>query len=423
MKTVISNSALMLEIPVDSQVNLSFWFWWLCLLVLMACNSPSKELTSTKEIPVLLTRSEKIGSSEERGYMLSTYSELKNKLWANPDDFKARLQLARLFMVEARATGEHGHYYPAALEMLDYVRKVNPDPDNYFQALFLSASVQLSLHNFQEAKQLAEEAVKLNPNYSQVYGALVDAYVELGEYDAAVEMADKMVSLKPDLRSYARVSYLREIHGDIEGAIYAMKLAIGAGLPGMEDHAWCRLTLGELFKRYGRFEEAEAQFQSILEERADYPFAIAALGELAMEQGDLEKAEKQLEEACAIIPEVGFYIQLASLNQRVGRDTKAEEILAEVLEMLEDDVVNGHSMNMEYAALYRDHFNDLEKALQYAQIEYEARPKNIDVNRLMASIYVAQGEKDKAMSHMKAASHTGSKDPELLNLKAELEDF
>ena len=51
-------------------------------------------------------------------------------------------------------------------------------------------------------------------------------------------MADKMVSIRPDLRSYSRISYLREIHGDMPGAIEAMKMAIQAGYPGYEDRAW-----------------------------------------------------------------------------------------------------------------------------------------------------------------------------------------
>jgi hypothetical protein len=39
----------------------------------------------------------------------------------------------------------------------------------------------------------------------------VDGNVEMGNYDSAVAFADKMVALRPDLTSYSRVSYLREI--------------------------------------------------------------------------------------------------------------------------------------------------------------------------------------------------------------------
>lgn len=53
------------------------------------------------------------------------------------------------------------------------------------------------------------------------------------------------MSIRPDLRSYSRISYLREIYGDLDGAIEAMKLAVTAGYPGYEQTAWARLTLGK----------------------------------------------------------------------------------------------------------------------------------------------------------------------------------
>lgn len=93
---------------------------------------------------------------------------------------------------------------------------------------------------------------------------LVDANVELGNYARSVEMADKMVSIRPDIRSYSRISYLREIHGQVPGAIEAMKLAVSAGYPGMEQTEWARLTLGRLYQRYGMPDSAMYQFQMAL---------------------------------------------------------------------------------------------------------------------------------------------------------------
>ncbi|HEX7332829.1 MAG TPA: hypothetical protein VF290_15095, partial [Pyrinomonadaceae bacterium] len=60
----------------------------------------------------------------------------------------------------------------------------------------------------------------------------------------AVQAAQRMIDLRPDSSSYARVSYLRELHGDTEGAIQAMTLALKAANPndpeGME---WYREQL------------------------------------------------------------------------------------------------------------------------------------------------------------------------------------
>ncbi len=47
---------------------------------------------------------------------------------------------------------------------------------------------------------------------------LVHAQLELGRYAAAGRSLRQMIDLRPDLASYARVSYFRELHGDFPGA-------------------------------------------------------------------------------------------------------------------------------------------------------------------------------------------------------------
>lgn len=343
------------------------------------------------------------------------------------DDAQAiepRITLAKIFVNEARVTGEHGHYYPAALKMLDEALELNHDGPRdtnlEFDALATKAGVQLSQHDFKEALATAKQAVSINPYNAQVYGAVVDAHVELGDYPAAIAAADKMNEIRPDLRSYSRVSYLREIHGDVDGAIEAMKRAVNAGAPGYESTAWARLTLGELYHRYGQPEDAAAQYKTILQERPNYPFAIAAQAELAMDREDYEEAERLLIEAKNIIPEVGYYIDLAELYTIQGRDEEAQALKEEILVMLQEDVDSGHNMDMEYAALYRDQYEDYDKALDYMLKEYQVRPNNIDVNRMLASIYLKRGDTAKAKEHLSKAQVTESKHPELQELEAAL---
>ena len=115
------------------------------------------------------------------------------------------------------------------------------EPNN-FEALTFKALIHLSQHHFTEGLEVAERAKKINPYNAFIHGILVDANVELGNYTAAVAAADKMISIRPDLRSYSRISYLREIHGDYKGAIEAMQLAVDAGVPGEEGTEWARFN-------------------------------------------------------------------------------------------------------------------------------------------------------------------------------------
>lgn len=403
----------------------------LCLIFsfIIACQQPSTPVEvavasfGNRTYPKLLDRPTAIQYGQEWDKMQSAYSQALKALNKNSNDHKAALQMVRVFIIEARVTGEHGHYYPSALNLLDSVLADKlMDRNIEFQAKSLKASVLLSQHEFKEALKIGLEAAQEYSYNAQIYGVLTDAYVELGDYEKAVTMADKMVSIRPDLRSYSRVSYLREIHGDIDGAIEAMKLAVAAGYPGYEDTAWARLTLGELYEQYGSLPEAEAQYKIALSEREDYPFAIAALAGIAEKKGDVQGAETLLKRACTIIPEVGFYEQLASIYSNTNRTEKATKLNKEVLSMLEDDVLHGHNMNLEYARFYMDNLGDLNKALEYALIEYEKRPNNIDVNTLLAVIYRKGSRMTEAKKHYTIASRTNSEDEELKLLSDYLAD-
>lgn len=365
-------------------------------------------------IPKLLPRHEQIGTAKEQETMTQTYHQLVQTIAADPTDYRSRIKLAQVYMVEARATGEHGHYYPATLTVLDEILAAHPPQDVVFATKSLKASVMLSLHEFQQAKVLAESAIALNGHNALIYGSLVDAHVELGNYEEAVKMADKMVSMRPDLRSYSRISYLREIHGDMPGAIKAMKMAIQAGYPGYEDRAWCRLTLGDLYQSLGQLDSAKLQYDLALAERPAYPFAKAARAQVYEKQGKLQMAENELRAAIETIPEVGFYEQLAGLYQATERFAESQDLIADIMAMLADDEAAGHRMGMAYASVYLHLVGNLDKAFAYAQAEYERRPRNIEVNRLMAEILYQQGHTEAARQYVEEAMRTGSQDPELL---------
>lgn len=400
----------------------------LCILFLTSngCEGDKKkssfQLTSyspevVEAVPELLPRNKKIGSPEEQSKVFETYYMLKRAINQDPANYRKRIQLAQLFMLEARATGEHGHYYPASLSVLDAILNENPSEDIVFGAKSLKASVMLSLHEFKKAKKLAQDAIAINGYNALIYGSLVDAEVELGNYEAAIDMADKMVSIRPDIRSYSRVSYLREIHGDMKGAIEAMQMAVKAGYPGYEETAWASLILGELLEKEGKINEARKVYEGILMERENYPFAIDALARISMKLEDYSTAEVLLKRACEIIPEVGFYERLAGLYKEIGRDDEAEKLKGKILEMLADDEAKGHKMGMEYARVYLELFEDYDKALNYAKKELEYRPKNKDVNQLMAAIYMKMGKYNEAKAHLKTASRTGATDAELIAMQ------
>ncbi len=404
--------------------SLSFNLFFLVLLFgchQTAQKSTDSEIILTHEFPKLLDRPEKLQYAKEWETIQNAYAGAIYQI-RKKDRPEAYLKLCEVFINEARITGEHGHYYPSALKVLESLaKKEDLTSDVTFQMLAYKASVLLSQHEFQKALEAGKKALQLNSYNAQIYGIMVDTNVELGNYSEAVEMADKMVSIRPDLRSYSRISYLREIHGDLEGAIEAMNLAVAAGYPGSEQSEWTRLTLGNLYETIGNLDQATSQYQTILENRENYPFAIAALANIEVKKGNYIKGEQLLKQACSIIPEVGFYEQLAMLYKEIGEIEAANKLEAEILDMLRDDVESGHNMNLEYANIYLNLKNDPEKALDYAMTEYKLRPKNIDVNKIIAMIYFQMDELEKAENHLLVANKTQSVSPDLLCLTGLIE--
>jgi tetratricopeptide (TPR) repeat protein len=399
---------------------LSILFMCALLLTGMACKQQKETSATGIVIPELRNRPHVIGPEDEMGAMMDMYNKLAANVKANPADHASRLGIAELFMQEARISGDHGYYYPAAMELIENVLEENPVADLQFRALLDLGSVQLSQHNFEEAKSSGEKALALNPHTADVYGILVDAHVELGDYAKAIEYADKMASVRPDIRSYSRISYLREIHGHVDEAIEAMKLAVTAGYPGMEQTEWARLALGSLYERYGMPDSAMIQYQQALAYRPNYPFAIGAMAAVHAAKGEQAKADSLNAVAMGLIPEISFYVQQAEWEKEDKAEAKAKELTGEIMQMLADDVESGHKMSLEYAHVYFTLLEDADKALAAVAEDYTIRPENIDVNRMMAELYLYKGDLDKAAMHLDKAQRTGSKDPHIKVLEGML---
>jgi tetratricopeptide (TPR) repeat protein len=357
---------------------------------------PSQKTQISEEIfPKLLERSVAVQNGKEWLETQNIYKNTCAGLRSNPADADLRLRLAELFVREARVTGEHPHYFPAALaaanRVISDIEKTGKKPegrasDHYFRALCMRSSVELSQHDFQKALETAQKAVKINPHNAFIYGCLVDANLELGRYEKAVEMCDKMVSIRPDLRSYARVSYLREVHGDLPGAIEAMKMAVEAGFPGLEETEWARLQLGQLFAKTGQLEQAKNHFEMCLAMRENYPFAVAALADLEAQKGNFSAAKIQLNTAIEAIPEIGFYIDLAKIYQKTGEKQAFSDILPKIENMFLEDQNSGHRVGLELARFHVEMTKNAAAAQRALADELAGRPDNREVKKLQKEI-------------------------------------
>ena len=387
------------------------------LFVLNSCQSNEKKLQqyiseqNPMDIPDLIERTGPLATAIEWTKTKEKVAELKEKITKKPEDTKLRLQAATIFITEQRITGEHHFYYAAIEKILNGVLSLD---SNNFEAKVYKASLRMSQHQFADALKIAEEARAINPNNAYVYGILVDANVELGNYAEAVAVSDKMQALKPSLESYSRASYLREIYGDYNGSIEAMKLAVKAGLPGSEPQSWSRNVLGDLFYNVGNYKEAKAAYEENLILRPSYAPSMAGLAKIETLNKNYPRALALLDSANNIMQQNSFVEQKADVYTAMGDTAKAAAQYKEVQKLLISDAATpGHSVSLELTRSFIK-TNQWDSAHKYGMMEYSVRPKNIDVNNELAWIAYNQKDMAKAKEYLKTALSTGSKNPELL---------
>ena len=377
----------------------------------------AKTMVGNAEIPALIERKGELAKASEWQKTKEKVTELTQKIVANPTDLKARLQLATIFMSEARVTGD-AYYNQATLKVLDGVLSLDP---NNFEALTYKASVAMSLHQFAKAKELAVQAMKINPNNAYIYGVLVDANVEQGNYTEAVAMSDKMQVLKPSLESYSRASYLREINGDYKGAIDAMQMAVTAGLPGSESASWSQVIMGDLYVATGELDKATICYKNTLVARPNFPNAEIGLAKIAKAKKDYPTAIAHTETAIRITSEAAYISLLAELYALKGDEKKANEIKKDVIDLLEKDekaqndgdIVMKHNANRELAFAYLA-IKNYNKALAFAKTDLALRPENIDANELVAYLLYLNNYATAALPYVEKMLKTNSQNADKL---------
>lgn len=365
----------------------------------------------------VLDRKGTAAATAEFKAVLARSIALQSKLKKTPDDIKTQLALATLYVQEARASGNYMYYDQAAMKHVNAV--LAKDPQN-FEAMSMKALLMLNQHHFAEGLQLAEAAKNINPYNAFIYGLIIDGNVEMGNYTAAVENADKMVSIRPDIRSYSRIAYLREIHGDNNGAIEAMKMAVEAGLPGDESTEWSRIQLARLYENTGDLKNAEMHYTIALQSRPGYAYAFAGLARVTAASKDFTKAIGFYLQADSLVNDYAIKEELADAYKAAGENEKAATLANTIVKEMnaaaenqQKDDSSGHYSDRELAYAFLK-TNQYDKALDHALLEYNRRPENIDVNETLAWVYYSKGDVTKALPFAKAALKTNCKNPVLL---------
>lgn len=249
-----------------------------------------------------------------------TVVDMERRVSANPDDAEAAVRLADTLMRQSRATGDAGLVARAEAVLLG-ARGVEATRYDVEQML---GSVYLSLHKFRAAIEAAERCRRMRPDDPVNAGILGDAHLELGEYDTAFKAFDEMMRLRPNAASYARVSYARELQGDLPGAVAAMRLAAEAvGGSDLEAIAWHHAQLGELYLQLGDPAQARHAFGVALAAFPEHPLALFGSAKAMVAAGDTAGAVALLKDLATRQSNPDVHALLGELLESSGEHAEA----------------------------------------------------------------------------------------------------
>jgi tetratricopeptide (TPR) repeat protein len=339
---------------------------------------------------------------------LADIAALRDRLANSPDDPDTLRALGLALLQRVRETADPS-LYAQAEEALTRAQKLAPDDP---LALVGIGGLQLGRHQFAAALETARQTLVLDPALEPAKAVEVDALVELGRYDEAIAATQELLALRVDITSLARVSYLRELHGNLDGAIAAMRQASESPALAPENTAYVTTLLGNLLVYAGKPDEAAASYESVLRIVPDHAAAIAGLGRLAVGRGDLEEATRRFKKAAAILPLPEYVIALGETREAAGD----AEAAAESYDLARAETAlfqaAGVDVDLELAIFEADH-GDATVALRLAEQSYATRQTVRTADALAWANHRA-GHDIEAVRLSKEALRLGGRDPLLI---------
>ncbi len=333
------------------------------------------------------------------------------KIAGQPEHAPYYNSLAMAYARRARETSDVA-YYTKAEETLK--KSLALAPDN-FEALKTVTWLQLGRHEFAKALETATKLNHTSPDDLSVYGYLVDANVELGNYAAAVNAAQWMLDIRPgNVAGLVRAGYLRELHGNLAGALEAMQMADDStGLSETEDRAWLYTQMAHLELVQGDLTRAENYAVTALSVFPDYHYALAQLAQVRIAQTRYADAVTLLAKRYAAAPHAENLYALAEAQALAGQDEEAAASFRkfEAQSLAESGLTD--NSNHELIFYYVDHAGDASRALEVAQREI-ARRHDVFTLDAYAWALAASGDYRAADEHMQKALSVGVRDPKLL---------
>jgi tetratricopeptide (TPR) repeat protein len=335
----------------------------------------------------------------------------------NSKDFEAYNALALALSRRARETSDV-MFYSQAEEALQRSFEISP---GNFDGERIRVWLLLGKHEFAAALEAAQKLNKKMPDDVMLYGFLTDANVELGNYKDAETAAQWMLDLRPgNIPGLTRAAYLRELFGDIDGALDLMEMAYESTPPSeSEDRAWILTQMAHLDLMIGKSSQAENLIQQALVMFPGYHYALGNLAKVRIQQKRYTEATELLKQRYQAAPHAENLYDLAEAFNLAGR---AEEANKAFVEFEQKSLVESHhadNSNHELIFYYADQAKQPAKALEVAKREVARRHDVYTLDSYAWALHV-NGQYKEARKQIETALAVGIRDAKLFRHAGEI---
>ena len=314
--------------------------------------------------------------------------EFERALAIRPDFVLARLDLARIEIAK-------GDYEGA---MKTAAQALKDDPSNLSAKIIESAAL-LGQKKIAEARQLLESVRAQSPNSPDVVYQLGGVSLIEKKYKEADQEFRRAYDLSPNnMRGLTGMVETDLEQNKSDAAIQTLKDEISKN----PERSEMRLLLADVEVRVGKFDEAIADYQAVVDKMGKNSKARARifvrLGETYRRKGDLANAIQAFQKARELTPDdVLVLAELALVLDAAQHWSEAMKVYEAAIKLAPNDAV---SLNND-AFLIAEHGGDLDLALTRAQRATQLLPKYPEVADTLGWIYLKKNLSDQAIDLFK----------------------
>lgn len=325
--------------------------------------------------------------------------------------FESERETKYVYLLYQRAslTGNLKELADVEAVLNDAIRQIGPAGDLYF----LKANLDFKFHRLATVRTDLETGRDLR-NSLLGRAMLADLDFQEGRYDAAKQGYEAAILDNPTWDNFARLGYLKYTLGDFAGAEQCyIEAEDELTAKELRHYAWVELQRGVLDLRSGQWENARGHYRVAELAYSGYWLVDEHLAELLGAQGRYDEAVALYESVIERVPRPEFQQALGELYLAMGQSDPAEIWSQKALAAYLESACNGGVHYYHHLTdFYADVREDGSEAVKWARKDIALRRNPSTAAALAWALYRA-GEFAEALDAIEESLSSGATDAQL----------